>query len=147
MEHKRKMKTFSLIEAIDPKKIVTLRKTLRWSKTDLAREVGVSDLAVRYWEHGLSSPKKYAWKIRRLLKVAECLDCVRKEIADDSSLYRSVQNIRGHKKVRLKQLGIEDQHRAVEILKKEMAAAELRFEEGFPASLLSKELGVSKDSI
>jgi transcriptional regulator with XRE-family HTH domain len=113
-------KRFSLIEPIGPEEVVFLRKALRWSKTDLAREIGVSDLAIRYWEHGLTSPKKYAWKIRRLLTVAEFLGRVRNEMAEDGPLYRSVQNLDGSKKTRLKKLGIEDQHRAVEILKQEV---------------------------
>ncbi len=115
-----KQKRFSLIEPITPEEIVSLRKALRWSKIDLAREIGVTDLAIRYWEHGLTSPKKYAWKIRRLLAVAEFLDRVRNEMVDDAPLYRSVQNLDGTKKRRLKKLGIKDQHRAVEILKREL---------------------------
>ncbi len=73
------------MEPVGAKEIVSLRTTLRWSQEDLAQEIGVTCSTVRNWEHGYYlTPAKYAWKLRRLFLVADCLHRVRKEIAEDT---------------------------------------------------------------
>jgi DNA-binding transcriptional regulator YiaG len=51
-----------------PKEILTLRKNLGLTQSELARRLGVNRAAVCQWEHGSQTPLPVAVKFMRLLE-------------------------------------------------------------------------------
>jgi transcriptional regulator with XRE-family HTH domain len=51
-----------------PKQIITLRKKLGLTQSELARKLGVNRAAVCQWEHGTQTPLEMASKFMRLLE-------------------------------------------------------------------------------